>query len=219
MIKRILKGSTFFIIMVGVVLLARYTQLDEILEASWAKNNFANAGPQGVLLYLAVVAVFSTIGMPRQALAIAGGYAYGAVIGTLWVSLGLTIGCALGFFFARFFASNFVQRKFGNKLKHIEHFLSLSPFATAIAIRCFPTGNNAITNMLAGVTKIPAVSFIAGSCIGYLPQNIIFALLGSGIEVNTFWRTTIAAILFVASSAFGIYLFKHYRAKTGRTAP
>ena len=54
--------------------------------------------------------------------------------------------------------------------------------------------------------------FFAGSAIGYIPQTVIFALLGSGIHLDPVLRITTAVVLFVISGMIGVYLFRRYRA-------
>jgi uncharacterized membrane protein YdjX (TVP38/TMEM64 family) len=81
-----------------------------------------------------------------------------------------------------------------------------------VLIRLLPVGNNLITNLLAGVSSAPLVSFLAGSLIGYLPQTVIFVLLGSGIHVQPVWSTAISVALFVASGLLGAFLYRRMRA-------
>jgi hypothetical protein len=50
-----------------------------------------------------------------------------------------------------------------------------------------------------------------GSLIGYLPQTIVFALVGSGIGVEPIFRISLGASLFIFSGILGIYLFRRYR--------
>ncbi len=80
---------------------------------------------------------------------------------------------------------SFIKRKFGARIQKVDDFLSRSPFNMALTIRFFPLGSNVVTNILAGVTSIPALPFIFGSTVGYIPQNMVFALFGSGVEVSS----------------------------------
>ena len=210
MLKAILKGSVLFLSLAGIIVFARVFELDGILDPEWADSHLRHGG-SGILLYLALVALFSAMGAPRQALSALGGYAFGAAYGLLWASIGLVAGCACGFFYSRILGRSALQRKFGKRIQRLDAFLSRSPFAMTVAIRCFPMGNNALTNLAAGVTTIPALSFIGGSAIGYLPQTIIFTLLGSGIRIDPVWRTSLSAVLFVLSSIIGYSLYRRFK--------
>ena len=83
---------------------------------------------------------------------------------------------------------------------------------TGILIRLFPSGNNLVFSLLAGVSRIPAWPFFLGSCLGYIPQNLLFAMIGSGMRVDEGWRIGLSALLFAASCALGWWLYKRYAA-------
>ena len=68
-----------------------------------------------------------------------------------------------------------------------------------------------MTNLVAGVSNASASGFFAGSVLGYIPQTVIFALLGSGINLDPTFRITLSALLFVLSAALGVYLYRRYR--------
>jgi Uncharacterized conserved protein len=96
-------------------------------------------------------------------------------------------------------------------VRQVENFLVRKPFAMTVALRLFPMGNNALLNLAAGLTRVPASAFISGSCIGYLPQTVVFALLGSGIRIDPLWRTLVSALLFILATATGLALYRKYR--------
>jgi uncharacterized membrane protein YdjX (TVP38/TMEM64 family) len=204
----LLKMGIFFLTLVGIMLFARIFDLRGILDPAWADARLREEG--GAFMYTALVMLLSPLGFPRQALAALGGYAFGAFQGTILACLGLVFGCAAGFFYARLLARSVLRRKPGKKIQRLDAFLSRNPFAAAAAVRCFPLGNNALTSMAAGLTSIPALPFIAGSGLGYVPQTVIFALLGSGIRVDPLWRSVLAALLFVLAAAIGFVLYKRF---------
>ncbi|MDR1488923.1 MAG: VTT domain-containing protein [Desulfovibrio sp.] len=205
----ILKICVFFLILAGASLLVHLLDISEVLDPAFADAYLKHRG--GVAIYVALVALLTPLGFPRQALAALGGYAFGVLDGTGITLAGLGFGCAAGFFYARLLARPALIRRFGEKIRPLDKFLSRSPFATTVAIRCLPIGNNALTNMIAGVTSIPAPPFIAGSILGYAPQTLIFALLGSGLRVDLLWRVGVAALLFIASTAIGIVIYRRCR--------
>lgn len=207
------KAVFFFCSLVGVIALAHACDLKSILEPSWADSHLRgnDAAYKAVGLYVGLVAVLSPLGIPRQALSALGGYSFGALYGSIFASVGLVIGCSAGFFYSRFLARSVLYQRFGRHIRKLDSFLIRSPFAMAMAIRLFPMGNNALTSLAAGVTSIPPLPFIAGSAIGYLPQTVIFALLGSGIRIDPFWRVGMSALLFILASAFGLLLYKKFQ--------
>jgi len=55
------------------------------------------------------------------------------------------------------------------------------------------------------------VPFFSGSTLGYMPQMLIFSLLGSGARVDEFWQVVLAMVLFVVAAVIGGYLYRKYR--------
>jgi uncharacterized membrane protein YdjX (TVP38/TMEM64 family) len=194
----------------GAVILLRALDLDDVLDEGWADIHLRSQGGAGVLLFVALTMALSPLGFPRQALAALGGYAFGAASGIVWCSLGLAGGCACGFFYSRLLAHVSLRRRFGKRIQKLDAFLSHRPFLMSMAIRCLPVGNNALTNIVAGATSIPARAFIAGSAVGYLPQTIIFSLLGSGVRVDPEARLSLAVLLFILASCLGYRLYRDY---------
>lgn len=214
--RLLLKCCAPFLALVAVAFLFRLLGLEEILDPAWADRHLRDSGQGGfawnnALLYLAMTALLAPLGIPRQALSALGGYAFGALNGAVLCSIGLPLGCAAAFWYSRLLAGPALRQRFGKRIQRLDAFVSRSPFAMTAAIRFFPMGNNALTNLAAGVTSIPASAFIGGSAVGYLPQTIIFALLGSGVRVDPFWRIIVAAVLFALSSAVGISLYHKYK--------
>ena len=80
-----------------------------------------------------------------------------------------------------------------------------------LLIRFLPAGSNLLTNLAAGVSKVGAMPFILGSAIGYIPQTAVFALVGSGIGVDHFWRFSLSVLLFLICGGLGIHLYRRYR--------
>ena len=199
--------AVFLALSALVVVLSYFPDFDEHALALFIRGK----GALGVFLFIAVTAVGSALGFPRQALSFAGGYAFGAVHGVFFATLGTTLGCAGSFFLTRQFGRPYLPERFVRRIETLDNFLSQAPFSMTLTVRLMPFGNNALTNVLAGMSSIPAFGFIAGSCIGYLPQNFIFSLLGSGMRVDPFWRVLISAVLFAVALAVGIFLFYRYR--------
>lgn len=219
LLRRVLKGASLFVLLAAAMVLVRAVEPGTETYSRFVDEHIRAHGLTGVALYTGLVSLLACLGIPRQLLSLAGGYAFGAFFGTVWSTVGLTCGCVLSFSYARFIGQDFVQRRFGRRIDKLEKFLARAPLPMTFIIRSLPVGNNLITNVLAGVTRIPALPFFAGSCLGYIPQNFIFALLGSGVRVNPFWRTMVSAGLFAAASGLGLWLYRKYRVDVDAMAP
>lgn len=200
-------GLLFLACSALVALIHFLPDFDEIALGEYVRGK----GPAGVAVYILVTAVGSAVGVPRQGFSFVGGAVFGAVPGLIYATAGTTLGCAASFYLIRRFGRPYVTERFSRRLQKFDNVVSASPFSMTLVVRCFPVGNNALTNALAGVSSIPARWFIAGSLLGYIPQNFIFSLLGSGMRVDPFWRTLAAAALFAVSLGIGIALFRRHK--------
>ncbi len=191
--------------------LASHFQLGDMLTQHWVDSEIRGQGWMGMGLFLAVGMLATGLGFPRQVVAFLGGYAFGFLAGTALATLAALLGCIMDFLYARWLGRAFVQRRFPGRLRKLDDFLHLHPFSMTILIRLLPVGHNASTNLLAGVSSVPALPFFAGSALGYLPQNMVFALAGSGVDLDPSLRLTLAVLLFVISSLLGVWLYRRHR--------
>jgi uncharacterized membrane protein YdjX (TVP38/TMEM64 family) len=120
-------------------------------------------------------------------------------------------GCAIAFAYARFVGRDLVAHRYPARVRKVDEFLRVNPFLMTLAVRLLPIGNNLVTNLVAGVSSVAAAPFLAASAAGYLPQTIVFALVGSGVEQGVLAKSGVAAVLFVASALIGIYLYRRFR--------
>ncbi|UIJ37693.1 VTT domain-containing protein [Desulfobaculum bizertense] len=209
-VKTYLKGIVMLAVLAGIGVLFQAFDLGNALDESWIDSHIRNHGLYGITLFVGAGALFTAVGLPRQIISFLSGYAYGFVAGTALGTLATTIGCALAFFYSRFFGRSFVNRRFGKRIQKVDSFLTNNTISTALVIRFMPVGSNILTNLLAGVTGVKSGPFLLGSAIGFIPQTLIFALLGSGFNVDPVWRTSLSIALFIISTWLG---FKLYRAR------
>ena len=176
----------------------------------------AMRGPGGALLFVAVATVLCAVGLPRQIAAYGAGYAYGVWPGIILVLAVQLIACAANFYWARLVARDWAQRlmrrRWHGRLAKLDAFLTENPFSATLTLRLLPVGNNLALNLLAGLSGIAAVPFLAGSAIGYLPQTVIFALIGGGVRVDRSLQLAVGVALFAISAAVGILLLRRFRA-------
>ncbi|OGR37625.1 MAG: SNARE associated Golgi protein, partial [Desulfovibrionales bacterium GWA2_65_9] len=176
-LKPVLKGLAMLAVFGGLILLARSLGLEgHLTDRQWLLAQVQGHGATGVLFFLGLTTLVSALGMPRQLPAFLGGYAFGWFWGTLLATLGTATACAIDFTVARYLGRDFVLARFGKRAAKLDAFLRTGPFRTSLAIRLLPVGHNLLTSMAAGVTSIPARFFILGSAVGYIPQNLVFAI-------------------------------------------
>ncbi|WP_137125587.1 TVP38/TMEM64 family protein [Roseomonas sp. HF4] len=183
---------------------------------AWVDEWVLGQGLLGDLVFVAVGAAATAAGAPRQGVAFLGGYAFGALEGTLLALAAQVVGCALSYGWARAVGRRWAERRlagrFGHRLRPLRDVLAGSPFGATLALRLLPIGNNLALNLLAGMATVSLVPFLAASAIGYLPQTLVFALLGKGVRVDGAWQVGLAVVLFVVSAGIGFALLRRHRA-------
>ena len=209
--KLILRGGTLLLSLIGVVILVRLTGLDAHLDETWIDTYVRGQGLAGILVFVAAGGLVTGVGLPRQLFAFLGGYAFGIVEGTGLAILATLAGCIASFYYARFLGRDLIAGRFPGKVKQIDAFLAENPFSMTLLIRFLPFGSNLITNLAAGVSTVPGLPYFAASAVGYLPQTLIFALIGTGMKVDPMANIGLAAGLFVLSGILGVYLYRRHR--------
>lgn len=206
------------VLLVGAGLALRWLAPQAETVTRWI-DLYMPGGYVGGFLYVCSVAGLICLAVPRQLLSFTGGYAFGPLCGAALATLGVTLGCVLAFGMARYCGRSFVERRYGDKAAVFNRYVVQRPFILAILIRLFPSGNNLVFSLLAGVSRIPAWPFFLGSCLGYIPQNLLFAMIGGGMRVDEGWRIGLSVFLFAASCALGWWLYKRYAAAYPVGAP
>ena len=213
-LRPVLKGLAMLALMGLAVAALRWAGEQGMLsDRQWFDAHLRDQGLLGVLLYVAVTMLLTALGVPRQFLCFIGGYIYGFWTGVGLATLGSGLGCVLAVGFARFFARDFVAQRFGRRVAKVDAFLRRAPFRMALIIRFFPVGSNLGTNLLAGVSSIPVRPFVLGSTLGYLPQTVVFALFGSGVNVSSTAQIVLSVALFLAATALGLGMYRRHRAE------
>jgi len=180
-------------------------------DKAWIDDQIVGQGGQGILLFFAAATVMTAFGFPRQIISFFGGYAFGMIQGTVLILSATVVGCIVCFYYARFLGRDLVRKRYPDKVRRIDKFLASGPFAMTVLIRFLPVGSNIATNLAAGVSGVASWAFFTGSLIGYFPQTIIFALIGSGIAIDPGLRIGLGVILFVISGILGVFLYRRYR--------
>ena len=199
----------FSLLLVGYIL--KSTELGAVFDEAWIDVYVRGQRLDGYLIFVCLGLVFTALGLPRQIISFLAGYAFGFVQGAGLALVATILGCVTAFYFARFIGRDFVIQKFSDKVRRIDIFLDQNPLAMTLLIRFLPLGSNLASNLAAGVSGVRGPPFFFGSLIGYLPQTVVFALVGSGIGMEPIFRLSLGGFLFIFSGVLGVYLFRRYR--------
>jgi uncharacterized membrane protein YdjX (TVP38/TMEM64 family) len=208
----ILKGLALILSLALLGYLFKTSDLGNSVNEAWIDARVRGHGVNGALLFLLMGGIFTAIGLPRQVIAFLGGYAFSSIwLGTLLGALAALLGCMLSFAYARFFGRGFLRARMGDRAGRFDRFIHDHPFSMTVLIRLLPVGSNLLTNLAAGISSIRPTHFFSGTLLGYLPQTLVFALVGSGVHIAPALKLTLAIGLFLISGALGAWLYRRFR--------
>jgi len=185
--------------------------LKDVLDQQWVDAQIRDQGTVGELLFVLVCSLLGSIGLSRQVVAFLGGYAFGLAWGFTLAMLAVVAACMISFYVSRLLMRDLLLRHFSARIRQVDSFIHENTFMMALLIRLLPLGSNWMVNIAAGVSGVRSVPFFLGSALGYVPQMLIFSLVGSGARVDRFWQVAIAMALFVVAALLGVYLYHKFR--------
>ena len=149
----------------------------DIVAAKDAKPALYIAG--FFLLYVAVTG----LSIPGAAImSLVAGALFGVVLGTLIVSFASTMGATLAFLSSRYVLRDWVQGKFGERLRAVDDGLEKDGAFYLFTLRLIPVFPFFVINLLMGLTRIKTGTFFWVSQIGMLPATIVFVNAGTQIS-------------------------------------
>lgn len=207
----IVKGLALLLSLALLGYLFKTSDLGHSVNEAWIDARVRGHGINGELLFLLMGGVFTAIGLPRQIIAFLGGYAFSLGLGTLLGALAALLGCMLSFGYARFFGKGLLRARLGGRAGRFDCFVCEHPVSMTILVRLLPVGNNLLTNLAAGISSIRSLHFFSGTLLGYLPQTLVFALVGSGVHIAPTLKLALAIGLFLLSGTLGVWLYRRFR--------
>jgi uncharacterized membrane protein YdjX (TVP38/TMEM64 family) len=208
----ILKALVLLVLLAGAALVLRRTGIGMLhaIHPGWG----------GAALLIGLGGTLTALGVPRQALAMAGGYAFGALAGGAISLAGQILGCVLDYVAARGLAAGLAQRVLARPAaQRVHRLLVRHPFTATLTLRLLPLGSNVVMNVLAGASRVNPVAFFGASLLGYVPQTVVFALLGSGTQVGKGMQMAVGVALFACASVLGVVLYRRTRPPVMESAP
>jgi len=185
-----MKKAVLALVLIGAIAayfifdLGQYLSLDnfkasqaDIVAAKDANPAFYIAG--FFLLYVAVTG----LSIPGAAImTLVAGALFGVVLGTLIVSFASTMGATLAFLSSRYLLRDWVQGKFGERLRAVDDGLEKDGAFYLFTLRLIPVFPFFVINLLMGLTRIKTGTFFWVSQIGMLPATIVFVNAGTQIS-------------------------------------
>jgi len=174
-------------VLVALVVLLTQSPPDEWSQAQRFGERLQSASALELLLFIGIGIAATSVGLPRQLFAFISGFAFGVVPGVLLSLCGLVGGL-------------------DTLTKH-------DAFWKVVMLRFQPLGTNLLTNLAAGVSGIPARLFLSASLVGYVPQMVVFALIGSGVRLGSSSQLAVSFALLLISVILGLWLLARSSAR------
>lgn len=141
---------------------------------------------QSRILYFVLYVVVAALSLPAAAvLTIAGGAVFGLWWGLLLVSFASTIGATLAFLIARTVLRDWVQSRFGDKLRPINEGIEKDGIFYLFTLRMIPAFPFFLVNVLMGLTPISVGAFYLVSQLGMLFGTALYVNVGAELGLAT----------------------------------
>ncbi|MDR4487525.1 MAG: TVP38/TMEM64 family protein [Nitrospirales bacterium] len=179
------KAITALILLAGIGAffffdLSSYLSLESIKAnrdalLSYTASNFGVAITVFIVLYI----VQTAFSLPGGAiLTLTGGFLFGSFLGTIVVNIGATIGATLAFLAARYLLRDWVEHKFGARLKTIQAGFSKNAFSYLMTLRLIPAFPFFLVNLVSGLTRVSIGTYALATALGIIPGSFVFAFAG-----------------------------------------
>ena len=200
--------SVILAIVLATVLLGSYSSTIENYLNTLIPNTLF-----GALTLLFILTFTMAVGLPRQIAALSAGYLFGAGYGVVLATVSAVLACLLTLIIALKLFNKTIKQHYPKPLAKVHHFFAHDTFLKAIIIRIVPAGSNFLTNVLAGTAHSPITPYILGSALGFIPQMIVFSLMGAGLKVNSQQQLILSIILLVIALVLSSYLYRKTKLK------
>src|SRR5258708_3699665 len=161
----------------------QYLRLEYFREQRAAIEAFYAAHPmQSAAIYLAVYVAVTALSLPGAAImTLVGGAIFGLLWGTVVVSFASSIGATLAFVASRFLLRDWVQQRFGDKLRPINEGVAKEGGYYLFALRLVPAFPFFVINLVMGLTPLRTWTFYWVSQLGMLAGTLVYVYAGTNL--------------------------------------
>ena len=226
------KAKQRIAIIAGILILIavfKVFELDRFLSLSYLKSSqefFAGLYAEHRFMviggYIFIYVLVTSLSLPGAAvLTLAGGALFGLLVGTLVISFASTIGATLACFFSRFLLRDWVQKKFGDKLKTINRGIENEGAFYLFTMRLIPAFPFFVINLVMGLTRMRLFTFYWVSQVGMLAGTIVYVNAGKELAKIDSLSGILSPGLIISFVILGLFpitvkkLMGWYRAKKG----
>ena len=187
--------------------LGRWFSLDGFKSQQAAIETWRAAQPltAALLFFLAYVAV-TGLSLPGAAvMTLAAGAIFGLLWGTVLVSFASSIGATLAFLASRFLLRDWVQNRFGERLRAINEGVGKEGGFYLFTLRLVPVFPFFMINLLMGLTPMRAATFYWVSQVGMLAGTLVYVNAGTQLAGIENLRGILSPGLIASFALLGIF--------------
>ncbi len=161
--------------------LQRFLTLDYLKDRQQAFADFYTANRLlTIAIYFALYIIVTALSLPGAAvMTLAGGALLGFWVALVTVSFASTIGATLAFLVSRFLLRDWVQGKFGDKLKAINEGVEREGSFYLFTLRLVPLFPFFVINLVMGLTPMRTLSYYWVSQVGMLAGTMVYVNAGT----------------------------------------
>ena len=187
--------------------LGRYLSLDFFKSQQAAIETWRAAQPAtaALLYFLAYVAVTGLSLPGAAAMTLVGGAVFGVLWGTVLVSFASTAGATLAFLVSRFLLRDWVEQRFGERLRAVNAGVEREGGFYLLALRLVPAFPFFMINLAMGLTAIRTWTFYWVSQIGMLLGTIVYVNAGTQLAKIESLSGILSPALIASFALLGIF--------------
>ncbi|MGH6925200.1 MAG: TVP38/TMEM64 family protein [Propylenella sp.] len=160
-----------------------YLSLSALRQYQGSLAAFVEANPVAApLAYLLVYVVAVTVSFPGASfLTIAGGFLFGAFLGTGLAVVAATIGATLIFLIARTSLGELLAQRAGPRVQRLRRGFQEEGFSYLLFLRLVPLFPFWLVNLAAALFGMRVLPYVAATAIGIVPATFVFSYFGQGL--------------------------------------
>ncbi len=187
--------------------LGRFLSLDYFRSQQAAIEAYFNANPvQTGAIFFGIYVAVTALSFPGAAiLTLVAGAIFGLLWGTVIVSFASSIGATLAFLASRFLLKDWVQAKFGDKLKAINAGVEKEGAFYLFALRLVPAFPFFVINLVMGLTPIRTRTFYWVSQLGMFAGTVVYVYTGTQLAQITSLKGILSPGLLLAFVLLGLF--------------
>ncbi|MBL8693625.1 MAG: TVP38/TMEM64 family protein [Planctomycetes bacterium] len=201
----------------GCVALFSFTSLGERFSLSHAQELVEQIRAQGAaapIVFTGAGALAVALGVPRTVPCCVGGALFGFWGGSVLSVLSSLLGSAATFLVGRQLGREFVENRVRSKFRRLDslfRFVKIHGVSACAFLRLVPVGHCFSLNLILSVSPISFGAFLAGSAIGFLPQSMACAWMGTAVHGESGIRIATGIALLTALSIAGWWWMRRLR--------